>query len=197
LIHFWNNPINHEVNLITELVTTNLLRCFNISHIKKVRELRLRVIKLWCREILEGLNYLHSLKPPIIHRDIKCDNIFINTHTSDIKIGDLGLAIELSKGVANSVIGTPEFMAPELYQEKYGVKIDIYSFGMCLLELITLRKPYEECPSPGNIFYKVTNKELPLGIHLIQSSILKEIVLRCIEYDPDKRPTAKQLLESE
>ena len=52
----------------------------------------LGVAKKWCRQILQGLNYLHSFKPPVIHRDIKCDNIFINGATGVVKIGDLGLS---------------------------------------------------------------------------------------------------------
>ena len=52
----------------------------------------MKIIKYWCREILKGLDYLHSHDPPIIHRDIKCDNIFINSNKGEIRIGDLGLA---------------------------------------------------------------------------------------------------------
>lgn len=53
--------------------------------------------------------------------------------------------------------GTPEFMAPELYEEEYNELIDIYSFGMCLLEMVTLEYPYSECKNPAQIFKKVTS----------------------------------------
>lgn len=63
--------------------------------------------KNWARQILEGLAYLHSHDPPVIHRDLKCDNIFVNGHLGQIKIGDLGLAAILhSSKHAHSVIGT-------------------------------------------------------------------------------------------
>lgn len=52
--------------------------------------------------------------------------------------------------------GTPEFMAPELYDESYDELVDIYSFGMCLLEIFTLEYPYSECSNPAQIFKKVT-----------------------------------------
>lgn len=54
--------------------------------------IRWRVVKRWARQILRGIQYLHSQSPPIIHRDLKCDNIFINGAAGDIRIGDLGLS---------------------------------------------------------------------------------------------------------
>lgn len=54
--------------------------------------IRWRVVKRWARQILRGMHYLHSQEPPIIHRDLKCDNIFINGAAGDIRIGDLGLS---------------------------------------------------------------------------------------------------------
>lgn len=66
----------------------------------------MRALKNWSRQILEGLSYLHSHDPPIIHRDLKCDNIFVNGNQGEVKIGDLGLAAILRKArSAHSVIG--------------------------------------------------------------------------------------------
>ena len=58
----------------TEIVTSGTLK----EYTSRVKNIKLKVIKKWCRQILNGLNYLHSHNPPIIHRDLKCDNIFIN-----------------------------------------------------------------------------------------------------------------------
>lgn len=55
-----------------------------------------------------------------------------------------------------SLLGTPEFMAPELYEEEYNELVDIYSFGMCLLEMVTLEYPYSECKNAAQIFKKVS-----------------------------------------
>lgn len=52
--------------------------------------------------------------------------------------------------------GTPEFMAPELYEENYNELVDIYSFGMCILEMLTSEYPYSECTNPAQIYKKVT-----------------------------------------
>lgn len=73
---------------------------------KKHRHVNLRAIKHWSRQILRGLVFLHSRDPPIIHRDLKCDNIFINGNNGEVKIGDLGLATILRRApTAQSVIG--------------------------------------------------------------------------------------------
>lgn len=53
--------------------------------------------------------------------------------------------------------GTPEFMAPELYEEDYNELVDIYSFGMCMLEMVTCDYPYSECKNPAQIYKKVTS----------------------------------------
>jgi len=65
----------------------------------------MKAIKGWARQILNGLLYLHSHRPPIIHRDLKCDNIFVNGNQGEVKIGDLGLAIVMQQPTARSVIG--------------------------------------------------------------------------------------------
>jgi len=67
----------------------------------------MQAIQSWTRQILHGLVYLHEHDPPVIHRDLKCDNIFVNGHLGQVKIGDLGLAAILrGSQPAHSVIGT-------------------------------------------------------------------------------------------
>lgn len=58
------------------------------------------------------------------------------------------------------ILGTPEFMAPELYEEDYNELVDIYSFGMCMIELFTSEFPYNECSNPAQIYKKVTSVSL-------------------------------------
>lgn len=65
----------------------------------------MKAIKNWARQILRGLVYLHGHTPPIIHRDLKCDNIFVNGNHGEVKIGDLGLATVMQQPTARSVIG--------------------------------------------------------------------------------------------
>lgn len=67
--------------------------------------MKIKVLRSWCRQILKGLHFLHTRAPPIIHRDLKCDNIFITGPTGSVKIGDLGLATLKRASFAKSVIG--------------------------------------------------------------------------------------------
>ncbi|KAK8969416.1 putative serine/threonine-protein kinase WNK6 [Platanthera guangdongensis] len=123
---------------------------------RKHKKVDMNAVKGWARQILVGLNFLHSQKPPIIHHDLKCDNIFINGNNGEIKIGDLCLATIMLKANAQTVIGTPEFMAPEQYDEEYNELVDIYSFRMCMLEKVLVEYPYSECTNSAQIFKKVS-----------------------------------------
>lgn len=61
---------------------------------------------------------------------------------------------------ASVFLGTPEFMAPEVYEESYNELVDIYSFGMCILEMVTFEYPYSECTHPAQIYKKVISVSL-------------------------------------
>lgn len=114
--HSWlrrNAAGSYDVFFITELMTSGTLK----NYLQKTKgPLKLKIIKNWCRQILKALHYLHTKSPPIIHRDLKCDNIFINGNNGQAKLGDFGLAVLKDREMLTSVLGTPEFMAPELYE---------------------------------------------------------------------------------
>lgn len=175
----WFSKEKNQVVFITEIMTSGTLK----SYIKRVQFVKWKIIKRWCIQILEGLHYLHSQNPPVIHRDLKCDNIFINGNTGDLRIGDLGLSTQLAvhkKSRAQSVLGTPEFMAPELYDESYDEKVDIYAFGMCVLEMVTKEVPYSECINPAQIYKKVTAGIRPRGLQRIISQAAKDFIELCL-----------------
>jgi WNK lysine deficient protein kinase len=183
----WINKENRTIYFITNFATGNDLSQF----IKKVKYIKLRVIKKWCKQILSGLEFLHENN--IAHRDLKPSNIFINSNSGDIFIGDFGLA-KISNENNKSILGTPEYMAPEVYEESYDNRIDIYSFGMCLLEFMTGEVPYSECNLAAQIWKKITEKVLPECISKINNIIAKNLILECINNDPKKRPNIKTIL---
>ncbi|CAJ1950462.1 unnamed protein product [Sphenostylis stenocarpa] len=186
----WIDDKQNTVNMITELFTSGNLRQYR----KKHKYVEMKAIKGWARQILHGLIYLHSHKPPIIHRDLKCDNIFVNGNQGEVKIGDLGLAIVMQQPTAQSVIGTPEFMAPELYEESYTELVDIYSFGMCILEMVTFEYPYAECKNPAQIFKKVTSGIKPASLKKVSDPQIKEFIEKCL-VPASERLSAEELLK--
>ena len=195
----WINREQQQVNFVTEILSSGTLKSF----IKKVQVIRWKIAKRWAVQILKGLEYLHSQEPPVIHRDLKCENIFINGTSGDLRIGDLGLStVHRNNGKALSVLGTPEFMAPDMYEEgSYDEKVDIYAFGMCLLEIFTKEIPYKECTNPAQIYKKVTRGAPPDSLSRLKSEHARKFIELCLGYKNEEgkyvRPSAKELLEHE
>ncbi|KAL3634547.1 hypothetical protein CASFOL_021601 [Castilleja foliolosa] len=189
----WVDTANRNINFVTEMFTSGTLRQYRLKH----KRVNIRAIKHWCRQILQGLLYLHSHDPPVIHRDLKCDNIFINGNQGEVKIGDLGLAAILRKSHAARCVvvkvlsvniyqqnlktfGTPEFMAPEVYEEEYNELVDIYSFGMCILEMVTFEYPYSECTHPAQIYKKVISGKKPSALYKVKDAEVRQFVDKCL-----------------
>lgn len=192
----WLLQESMQVVFVTELFHAGTLKEFTRKY-----PISMAQVKKYCRSILECLVYLHTQDPPVIHRDLKCDNIFIDGADGNIKIGDLGLSTQLlpNSEKAYTVLGTPEFMAPEMYEAEYTETVDIYAFGMCVLEMITKKAPYEECASNvAAVMKKVTSGQLPEGLATLQEKWpdAYEFVHRCIVAQGDEsRPCAAALLE--
>ncbi|XP_078806594.1 serine/threonine-protein kinase WNK2 isoform X18 [Oryzias latipes] len=189
---FWESPLKGKkcIVLVTELMTSGTLK----TYLKRFKVMKPKVLRSWCRQILKGLHFLHTRTPPIIHRDLKCDNIFITGPTGSVKIGDLGLATLKAASFAKSVIGTPEFMAPEMYEEHYDEAVDVYAFGMCMLEMATSEYPYSECQNAAQIYRKVTSGVKPASYNKIMDPEIKEIIGECICQKKEERYTIKDLL---
>ena len=186
----WIDNSREKIIFITEIATSGSLREF----VNKVKNIKLRIIKKWAKQILYGIKFLHD--KDIIHRDIKCDNIFINGTTGNIIIGDFGLAKNMENNITKTILGTPEFMAPEIYNECYDKRIDIYSFGMALLEIVSGKTPYSECDTIPKIWKKVINGIKPKIISRIKHKKVKDIIEKCI-CNYSNRITINELLENE
>ncbi|KAI8008040.1 putative serine/threonine-protein kinase WNK11 [Camellia lanceoleosa] len=191
LYNVWRDEERNTLNFITEVCTSGNLREYR----KKHKHVSMKALKKWSKQILKGLNYLHTHDPCIIHRDLNCSNVFINGNIGQVKIGDLGLAAIVGKShSAHSILGTPEFMAPELYDEDYTELIDIYSFGMCVLEMVTLELPYSECDSVAKIYKKVTSGVRPRAMDKVKDPEVKAFIEKCLA-QPRARPSAADLLK--
>lgn len=202
----WIDDETQELYLITSRMANTLK-----EHVAKLHPLQPAVIKKFCRQILSALVYLHQgvadtdgSQKPIIHRDLKCDNIFIDGPTGDVKVGDFGLAEffdklsgEDGKQAAGTMEGTLGFIAPELLQEQpYTERVDVYAFGMCVLEMATNEYPFSEC---GNKFLTLLQKSSqnlqPEALAKVEDPALKKFIEQCL-LPAEQRPSAKELLEN-
>lgn len=95
------------------------------------------------------------------------------------------------------MIGTPEFMAPEMYDESYDEAVDVYAFGMCMLEMATSEYPYNECAGPAQIYKKVVHGIKPVSFEKIENPEVKDIIDRCTKLKKEDRPSCLDLLNSD
>ena len=184
----WLDQNKKKVYMITEFFTGGTLK----NHLKISKSPRLRVIKKWIKEILNGLNYLHSKE--IIHRDIKCDNFFFDRINGTVKIGDLGES-QFLKGYKflSNFVGTEGFIAPEVHEGKYNTKADIYSLGMAIIEMLTLETPYKECDGILQIYDKEKKNIYPESLKKICNLNVVNFIKLCLK-NQNERLSAKELL---
>uniref|UniRef100_A0A8C7LK27 non-specific serine/threonine protein kinase n=1 Tax=Oncorhynchus kisutch TaxID=8019 RepID=A0A8C7LK27_ONCKI len=157
-------------------------------------------IQVICRQTLEALVYLHSIK--IIHRDLKAGNILL-TLDGDIKLADFGVSAKNTKTLQrrDSFIGTPYWMAPEVVMcetmkdAPYDYKADIWSLGITLIELAQIEPPHHEL-NPMRVLLKIAKSEPPtLEQPNKWSQEFKDFLKKSLDKNPESRPNAAQLLE--
>ena len=142
-------------------------------------------------QMVQGIKALHDKN--IIHRDLKSANIFL-MRNGICKLGDLNVSKEAKTGLLRTQTGTPYFASPEVWSGKpYGVKSDIWSLGCILYQMTTLKMPFQ-----GNNFKEVYSNVLKCKyapLPKIYSKDLDLIIKKLLQIEPDKRPSAKEILE--
>ncbi|GLT57755.1 hypothetical protein SLA2020_307050 [Shorea laevis] len=201
-----------EIDLLRQCEHQNIVQCYghdqdesnlyiflelaaNGSLLSLYRKCNLKdsQVRSYTRQILHGLKYLHDRG--LIHRDIKCANILVDASGS-VKLADFGLAKDTNLSDAKSFKGSPFWMAPEVAtggNKRYKLSADIWSLGCTVLEMLTRENPYSTLERHQALFKIMRGQPPPVPDSL--SNDARDFILRCLQVNPNNRPTAAQLLD--
>lgn len=168
--------------------------------VDKYGALNENLTKIYLRQILDGIEYLHSKK--IVHRDIKCANILLDSN-GEIKLSDFGCSAQIidaqlsrSDNFLDSLKGTIPWMAPEVIcQIKYGKPADIWSLGCTLIEIATGKSPWGNLDNCYQAMAKIGKTNCIPEIPLFLSDKFKDFLIKCFKRNPKERATIKELKE--
>ncbi|CUG89623.1 protein kinase, putative [Bodo saltans] len=191
----------HRLTIFMELIPNGSLASMVSSMPEPMKE---DVARVFVRQLVAALAYIHE--KGVVHRDVKCDNILL-TGEGRLKLTDFGASKVVGTGTlatrgAQTMIGTPYFMAPEILvglgddsDGSYGRRADIWSLGITVVEMMECGKaPWPDFPSTGAAFMHIaTPGSLPI-IPPRFSNEARDFVMQCCRRDPLERPTSKTLL---
>ncbi|XP_021736565.1 probable serine/threonine-protein kinase WNK6 [Chenopodium quinoa] len=189
--HFWPDENLKTVHMITEAFSSENLRDYSLKYDLVGNR---QTIRRWCKQILLALDYLHSQTPPIIHRDVSLENIFINGNTGEVKLGEFGAAIRLEEGAdLQDYPGALEYTAPEVFMLDYDQRADMYSFGMCVIQMMSRDKIYSECRNRAEVKSCVQRGERPAAFEKVTDPQIRHFIDCCLNL-PHDRSEASDLL---
>ncbi|XP_075260849.1 serine/threonine-protein kinase Nek9-like isoform X2 [Convolutriloba macropyga] len=148
-------------------------------------------------QLMSGVRHIHNVH--VLHRDIKSMNIFLNRTDALLKLGDFGISkrLDQSQHMAQSVVGTPYYMSPELMQGlQYDEKSDIWACGCVLFELLTLKKSFD-ATNALRLAHDVVHGNLQGTVDRnVFSGDICDLVDKMLSPDPKDRPSAAEVLSN-
>lgn len=183
--------------IITEFLPGGSLRSF--LHKQNHASLPLPELVLIALGVARGMEYIHS--QGVVHRDLKPENILLDCSADpacmNVKIADFGISCEerLCEVVGEEDSGTYRWMAPEMVRHRpYSRKVDVYSFGLLLWEMVSGRMPFEEM-TPIQAAFAVVDKNLRPHVPPDCPAALRALIEQCWALRPDKRPEFWQIVK--
>ena len=192
--------------MVMELMDTGLTSFIEKNQTKIAVKTKLSIL----HDVSLGLSHLHGRRPAVIHRDLSSNNVLLNSHLV-AKISDLGMAKMIradskqTKSRLTKAPGNPHFMPPEALDEEdpvYGTPVDVFSFAGIAVHLFS-----EEWPTPGNqkkrdsetkklvALSEAQRRQRYLDAMTVEAAVLKEMVIWCLNDDPDERPPIQEVSE--
>jgi hypothetical protein len=190
ILQFLGACLDNDLSLITEFCSLGDLR----SYLLKRSPVDPFIKVSFALQVAEGLHYLHSQTPPIVHRDLKCTNILI-TEDLQVKLSDFGLS-NTDNAKSTNRLGTLNWLAPEVLRgtAKYTTQADIYSIAMCIYEIAADGKsPYAEM-MPLQIVRAIDEGEKP-AVPQNCSPVFERIMTMCWSDEPEQRMSLTQIIE--
>ncbi|XP_019150370.1 PREDICTED: mitogen-activated protein kinase kinase kinase 1-like isoform X2 [Ipomoea nil] len=185
--YYGTDKDDSKLYIFLELVSRGSLR--SLYHRYHLQDSQ---VSAYTKQILHGLKYLHDQH--VAHRDIKCANILVDD-SGFVKLADFGLAQIIKLNNVQSITGTAFWMAPEVVRGRNSnwLAADIWSLGCTVLEMLTRQPPYFHLETVQALF-KIANGKPP-DVPSTLSSNAQDFIHKCLQVDPNARPTASQLLE--
>ena len=190
--------------MVMELMDTSLTSFIENNQSKIAMKTKLSIL----HDVSLGLRYLHGRRPAVIHRDLSSNNVLLTSHLV-AKISDLGTAKMIradskqTRSRLTTAPGTLHFMPPEALDEEdpiYGTPVDVFSFGGIALHLFSEKWPTpsghkKRDPTTKKIvsLSEIERRQQYLDAMTVEAAALKEMVMKCLDDDPDQRPPIQEV----
>ena len=176
------------------MIVTELMPKGSLRDLLKDSKYTFKQRMQFAKQTAQGMAWLHTNNPKMLHRDLKTGNLLVNQHNV-VKVSDFGLSLITNPEEEMKSVGTPLWMAPEvLAKEKYDEKCDVYSFGVVVWELLTMENPFKDVKTVEELKEIVITKQERPPIPDYCPRTLAKLIEKCWHQDPTERPAFTEII---